>query len=292
MSGLGRTGRPAGRRDKPGRSELGYSAKSAADSLRAVVPISALRPGRGAGRRVEDQLGDRDVEILRSLGGLRLMTAGQIQRLHFAAGSPLTQARKARRVLERLFRLGLVGRLDRRIGGTRAGSAGYIYRLSARGLRLLDAAGERGGRRRNYREPSIRFQDHVLELSELCVQLHEATSASDLEVVRFDAEPACWRSYADAGGGVIWLRPDAFVITTTDEVEQLSLLSSTGAQRPCQRFAGRSRPIWLTPAPASNKPSSARFQALSSWCPMHGELRRLPGYSGACRTLNVCAGSP
>lgn len=172
-------------------------------------------------QRLRSQLSDRDLAVLRDIAALQLMTARQVERLRFREGSPLTLARRARRTLERLHNLGLVARLDRRIGGARAGSASYIYRLSPKGLRLLGLHGPRGGRHRQHSQPSRYRTDHSLTVSELAVALHEAHHADAFELVRFEAEPASWRSYTGLAGEPHDLRPDAFVIVAVRDWEHL-----------------------------------------------------------------------
>src|SRR5262245_59168837 len=95
-------------------------------------------------RAVLAELSGRDLAVLRSVAALRLMTTAQVQRLHFAEGSDLTQARRARRCLERLHTHGLFTRLARRVGGVRAGSAGQLHTLSTNGRRLLGLPVHRG----------------------------------------------------------------------------------------------------------------------------------------------------
>ena len=70
--------------------------------------------------RLRQQLGPRDWAVLHDVARCRLMTGRQLQLLHFGDGE--TAARAARRLLARLTRHGLLARLDRQIGGLRAGS--------------------------------------------------------------------------------------------------------------------------------------------------------------------------
>lgn len=82
-------------------------------------------------------LSERDRAILTTVGQVRLASGEQLRRLHFPGRDP----RAARFVLARLTHLGLLTRLDRRLGGTRAGSDGYLYQLDAAGQRLSTRAG-------------------------------------------------------------------------------------------------------------------------------------------------------
>lgn len=181
--------------------------------------MSGPRKGRRQLAVLLSELSERDKAVLNSVGQLRLATTRQLERLHFAVGSPhataLTAARTARRTLERLVRHRLLIRLERRIGGVRAGSASFIYSLGPVGERVLAEPGPR----RRFREPSALFLAHTLAASELYVRLHEAARAHELELLSdIQTEPRCWRSIVVAEGRSL-LKPDLFVITGTDEFE-------------------------------------------------------------------------
>jgi hypothetical protein len=114
-------------------------------------------------------------------------------------------------MMTRLTELGVVVRFDRRIGGARAGSSGYIYGLSGLGQAVIETDGPLGGRRRRVWESKPYFQDHMLAVSELYVQLVERHREGSTELLAFDAEPASWRHHTGPGGELVMLRPDAFV---------------------------------------------------------------------------------
>jgi hypothetical protein len=57
----------------------------------------------------------------------------------------------------------------------------------------------------------VPFLAHHLAVSELYVLLTEAGRDGHLDVLDFDTEPACWRSFSGLGGGRTVLKPDAFV---------------------------------------------------------------------------------
>jgi len=163
--------------------------------------------------RLQDRLGDRDLIVLHALAALRWMTGHQLQRLVFATGSPHTQGLRTRRCLLRLHRLGLLARVERHVGGPRGGSTSYTYRLSGEGQRLV-------GTRPNRPSRVLGARDHALAVSEVAVTLHEAHRTGTLELVRFEAEPVCWRSFT-IDGSRRYLRPDAFVILAVGEWERL-----------------------------------------------------------------------
>ncbi len=161
-----------------------------------------------AARDLDAQLTDRDSAVLRSVLKLRFVSGDQLARLHFAD----TDARASRRTLLRLTRLDVLERLPRVVGGVRAGSAGYVYRLGLAGQRL---AVERGWitdrRRRRSRIPGMLFLNHALAVSELHTRIAEADRDDCLELLELSAEPTCWRSYGGIGAQASTLKPDSYV---------------------------------------------------------------------------------
>lgn len=181
--------------------------------------MSGPRKGRRQLARLVLDLSDRDRAVVRSVSELRLASARQLERLHFLVpdqhATPLTAARTARRTLERLTRDRLLVRLERRIGGMRAGSASFIYALGPVGQRVL---GDDGPRRR-FREPSAVFVAHTMAVTELYVRLHEAARHGELQLLAgVETEPACWRSVLTGGGRAV-LKPDLFTVTGNDDYE-------------------------------------------------------------------------
>lgn len=180
--------------------------------------------GRGRAARLRAQLGERDQAVLSSLAQLRLLTGRQVQRLHVVDGSSATQARRTRALLQRLTDLRLVVRLTRRVGGIRAGSDGHIHGLSGLGQAVLGVDGPFGRRRRSIGDTKPWFQDHVLAVAELAVELTTYTRDGLAELLVFDAEPACWRRFTGSGGQLITLKPDAFVRIGLGEFEQQAFI--------------------------------------------------------------------
>lgn len=153
------------------------------------------------------QVGDRDREILASLRDHTYLTTRQVERLHVRDDpslSALAATRRAHRYMARLYDLGLVDRLDRRIGGTRAGSAAYIWQLSPAGQRLMGRATER--RRPT---PGWGHLAHTLDVAEVDVRLREHERNTDtVRVLAVETEPGCWRRYVTDYGKKRWLKPD------------------------------------------------------------------------------------
>lgn len=175
---------------------------------------------------LDRRLSDRDRHLVQEVARLRFVTAGQLERLAFhAIEAPATRARRTRRQLARLVELDLLWRLQRRVGGVRAGSTGYVYGATAE-ARRLDAwlRAEPISRAQAAHEPGASFVEHSAACSELFVRLAEADRAAEMELLEHQAEPACWRRFLGPMGGVRHLRPDAFVRLGVDEWEQLAFL--------------------------------------------------------------------
>jgi hypothetical protein len=176
------------------------------------------RAGRRQLLELADELTPRDWAILHSIAEHRFLTTRQLQMLHFAAhASPASASRSCRRVLERLRKVRVIGSLQRRIGGVRAGSAGYVWTTAAVGRRLLVTAADTPSRR--HQEPSDRFLRHALAIADTHLALLEANRRGDLELVSVELEPACWRPYVAAGGQRAVLQPDLAITTGAGDYE-------------------------------------------------------------------------
>jgi hypothetical protein len=164
-------------------------------------------------RELEAQLSERDLAVLRHLSNLRFVSGSQLARLCFTDGPDrLTNARAARRALLRLVRLGTLGRLERPVGGIRAGSAGFVYYLGVAGQRIVVARGWQPKRRvRRSLTPGTLFVRHALQVAELHTGLTEADRSRRLELLELAAESSCWRSFDGLGGQRSTLKPDSYV---------------------------------------------------------------------------------
>lgn len=171
-------------------------------------------------RALAGQLSPRDHAIVTDVVRLQFVTAGQLSRLHFSEIEHVgTRMRRVQRTTARLVEQGLLRRLERRVGGTRAGSASYTYATTAEGERLVRyLAGEGIPRLRNYREPGLTFVVHAIACAEVYVQLVEAARGG-LELIDYEAEPDCWRTFLGPLGEAISLRPDAFASVGFGEFE-------------------------------------------------------------------------
>jgi len=166
---------------------------------------------------LRQRLSERDEAIVRQVAELRLMSARQIQAIHFPdaeRGSRAAATRARQRVLTRLIRERVLIGLERRIGGVRAGSAGLVLGLGPLGQRVLALDGPR---RRAY-EPTARFVDHTLAAAQLVVDVTLAVRAGRLELLEHQAEPRCWREFSGLGGRRL-VRPDGFLVIGAGEYE-------------------------------------------------------------------------
>ncbi len=163
--------------------------------------------------RLASELSQRDRIITETAARLRLMSTAQVERLYFAAtANPASRARLARRTLARLVELRVLGRLERRIGGVRAGAAGHVYYATTGGRRLVAFwRGEGLSRPRSRYEPTASFVRHTVCIAESFVQLVEADRAGLVELLEFESEPTAWRSFLGPGNARLMLKPDAFV---------------------------------------------------------------------------------
>jgi hypothetical protein len=162
--------------------------------------------------RLGGELSPQRRRLLQAVHELRLVTGGQLRRRFYESGA--SAARLARLDLAALHEARILHRLERRIGGARAGSSGFIYATGPIGRRLLELQrGEGLPRGSGAWEPSIGFVDHALAVSEVWVTLHEhlhgaLTGERDAHI-DFRVEQSAWRNYLDAYSAPVILKPDA-----------------------------------------------------------------------------------
>lgn len=178
--------------------------------------MSGAYATRRAAAALAEGLSQRDEAVLASVSELRFIRGDQLRRMHFfQAPNQAANARAARRALLRLTELDALVRLPRRVGGVRAGSAGFVYRLGLTGQRVAELRGwQPSASRRRAVVPGSLFVAHALAVAELHTRLLEAARAGTLELLVLASEPACWRGYP---GGV--LKPDSYVRLGVGEYE-------------------------------------------------------------------------
>lgn len=168
-----------------------------------------------------DGLPLRDRQIIETIARLSLVSGGQLVDLFFESiSNPSTRSRRARRSLGRLVEQRVLDRLERRQGGVGGGSSAWVYALGPAGRRMVAYwAGEGLPRSRKPYEPSAMWTAHTLAVSDLYVRLREVERAGRVELLAYDAEPACWRRFARLGGTVGVLKPDAYLRLGVGEFE-------------------------------------------------------------------------
>jgi len=105
-------------------------------------------------------------------------------------------------------------RLERRVGGARAGSASFVYALTTVGQRVVD----QDGPRRRLSEPSAWFVDHTLAIADFWIGLAVHARGGAWEILDWQSEPHSWREVVTLGG-TLSLRPDLFVVLGIGDYE-------------------------------------------------------------------------
>lgn len=182
--------------------------------------------GRVTASRVAEltgRLDTTDLAIIEILARVRVATGAQ---LHRVLNEPAAdRARQLRRRLARLSEKRLVIRLERQIGGVKAGSSGFVYALDVAGQRLAGLGGPAGGTRlRRPWTPGPMFLRHSLAITDCYVELVMASRDSDAELVSFATEPHCWRDFIGRHGQRTWCKPDAHVTVGLGEYELTSVI--------------------------------------------------------------------
>ena len=184
---------------------------------------TSTRISRKELEEVGNRLSDRDKDIIEALRKFRFLTTNQIKRLFFIDSANASAShRAANRALIKLQDYGLIYSLKRRVGGVRAGSASYVWSLSPTGHRLLQILNpdKIENVRKRTAEPSARFLEHVLVVSEAYLQISHLTRENEgFNLLTFDVEPECWRTYLNDGGVPKILKPDTYVVTISGEYE-------------------------------------------------------------------------
>jgi Replication-relaxation len=225
---LGRSGRASDRVESAlAKDQVRLSAEH---DKAPETPTSRGAPARTSGRgarrvtprrleRIHADLSDREQTILVDLDRFRFLTSGQIQILHFRGhATEEAAARIRRRVLARLASYRVVEYLDRRVGGIRAGSASYVWRVGVVGDRLLRMQRGEGGTSRR-KEPSARYLDHCLAIASCYTELVQMARLGQLDLVATETEPTSWRRFLGTGGSPEILKPDLYVVTASGEFE-------------------------------------------------------------------------
>lgn len=172
-----------------------------------------IKVGQTELNRIIKNLSDRDLAILKSVSEFKLLTAPQVEALHFShQGSKMAQVRSSRRTLERLFNQRVLIRLERRIGGVRAGSSSFIYGIGPIGNRILFP----DLKKRPNIDPSYAFITHTLAISQIFTDLTIQSKLLGFELEYYETEPKCWRQFKLGFGVNQILKPDLFLVLSNE----------------------------------------------------------------------------
>jgi hypothetical protein len=164
-----------------------------------------------------EQLSEREWAVMETVNRMRLVTGGQLERLHFAELTGKSRSVVRWRVLKRLVEWRVLLPLPRRVGGGLRGSSQLAYALDTAGkqlLRLRRNLQHNTERIRRPGQPGQRFVQHTLAVTELYVGLVERSRGEGFTVAEFLAEPAAW--WPNGAGG--WMKPDAYLALSTQSV--------------------------------------------------------------------------
>ena len=220
--------RPPAQPTKPPGPRLDAASGGIGDATQPPMSASqpvALQPLQRLSQRqlvtLADQLPGRERSIVQAVEMFRLLRADQIRRLFFhEITTDAGRARVCRRSLAHLTDLGLIRRLDRRVGGVGGGGNGYVYAVTAAGRRLIGYwTGTGLGSDRGVHEPGAGFVEHTVATAEMYVKLVEADRDGHLELLGFDPEPTCWRTYTTPFATTVIVKPDALAWIAVGEYE-------------------------------------------------------------------------
>ncbi len=174
--------------------------------------------------------------LLNDVARLNVASGRQLRRLHYR---PTDNARRMARLdLANLVELRALARLERRIGGQRSGSEGFVYALDVAGQRLASGP---GAKLRHPWTPGNHHLRHALAVSELYVALRETEARSDIRLEHFDAEPRSWRFHRGPGGSPFVLKPDAHLITASSGYDDSWFIEMDRSTEPLTVIAAKAR---------------------------------------------------
>ena len=234
-----------------------------------------VRLGRRRVERVRGELSELDLAIVGVIARSRLATTHQVVRCLPSPPPPRT----LRRRLGQLEALRVLARLPRGVGGRQGGSDVGIWALDVVGQRVV--APETAGTLRKPWVPTPPYVDHALGVAEAYARLCEAATAGQLEVLRFESEPSCWRTF-DTSAGRIVLKPDALAVLGVGEDEAALFLEvdrategpatinrKAGVYQAYFRSGSAQAALGLFPLVVWVVPTSARKRALEALFARH-----------------------
>lgn len=242
--------------------------------------MADIRTTRRELGHIRQRLGQLDQALLDDIDRHRYLSTSQVARLHFTSKpNALAALRATNRALARLRDLRLISALDRRIGGVRAGSGSYVWRIAPLGHRLLHEHDHSTGHptRRRATEPSLYFLKHTLAIAELHLALRDCAHPGHVRLAAVELEPASWRQYLSAGGATARLKPDLVAVTETADFEDhwffevdLATEAPSRILEKCQQYERylrtglEQRRLGVFPAVAWIVPDTARRRLLTA----------------------------
>lgn len=162
--------------------------------------------------QLNQALTSRERSIVESVALLGLMTGEQLRQLYFTdLGSLKSSKRSSQQSLRSLTQRELLARLERRVGGVRSGSSGYVYALGRAGQQIVRRRRSETTRRsRRTHEPGEAFVAHRVACAQLFVELQLEQVAGGLRLEKYLGEPDCWRRRIGPFGKPLTLKPDGF----------------------------------------------------------------------------------
>lgn len=180
--------------------------------------MTEQRVGAAQLRKIAESLSERDWEILWFVLRHRYATTIHLRRAFFIDHATTAAATRACvRVLDRLLGHRLLGRLERRVGGIKHGSASFIWRLDVVSERLLRPNAD--ARRTRFADPSPPFLDHALAVTEAHVAILDAMRSGGLPAATVAIETEAWRTYLSRFGVSTVLKPDMFATLSTPDYD-------------------------------------------------------------------------
>ena len=160
------------------------------------------------------KLADRYKQIMTYVREARCLFTAQICRTCFNdSANANAAARSCNRHLKRLYEEGLLGRIERQVGGYVKGSSAYIWYLTEKGADLLDLDDKykdsKKGKKTRILVPATGTMQHNLAVAECWVQLMElAQKHPKLQIKEVTFEPNNWKYHGENNKEV--LKPDLY----------------------------------------------------------------------------------
>ena len=181
--------------------------------------------------RLREHLTGLDMMLIDTLATVTYATTRQLEQLALPSSSGPARARRIRRRLAHLHRLGITYQLRQPVGGLGGGSQASVWTLERTGYQLTASPTPRADVRPG-RERGQAFLRHVVAVTQHLVDLRHHARERGVEVVAWVADPASRIPYRDlTTGRLAYLAPDAICdIRTATETIQSALEVDRGTE--------------------------------------------------------------